>query len=171
MLVRSHSDVECRLGHNARLYRCVKMYFRRFRYSFCHMSRWSISQARMTSPRVFVAARQQMPMGRRQRNHPFARRAAFLKTTTELLPELTCKVEHRIILRGSRFGELINGRHMWPYLISSSVLIFIKRRLRSIKSISAFARIICSPFLLYFLISNAIPKFVIKLNDIIRMHV
>lgn len=97
MRIRSYSDVECRLGHDACSYRCVKVYFCRFRYSFRRMSKRLISQARMASPRVFISVRQQMPMGRRLRNHLFARRAALLKTTTELLPELTCKVEHRII--------------------------------------------------------------------------
>jgi len=74
------------------------MYFRFPRYSLRHASKWSILQAHTIPSRVLVATQRRIPTYRRQRHCPFlARRTALPKTTTELPPELTCKVEHRMI--------------------------------------------------------------------------
>lgn len=96
---RSHLAVKRRLGHATRSHvRCRVVYFRFPRYSFRPApSERPISQARAAPPRVLVAVRRRMPTGRQCHRPLLARRAALPKTTAELPPELTCKVEHRMI--------------------------------------------------------------------------
>jgi len=98
---RSRLAVKRRFGYDARshVWCEIEMYFRRFqRYSFRHApSKRSISQARAAPPRVLFAARRRMPTYRRQHHCPLLARATLPKTTAEFSPELTCKVEHRMI--------------------------------------------------------------------------